>query len=208
MKSFIKQGKSAFLFAIAMFVLCGFIYPMGMSAISMLLFPTQANGNLVSFHGQIIGSKYVGQEFDAPYFFHSRPSAIHYNMYTKEEKQQGSYKGVASGSHNYAMSNPKLEKRVHQEIQTLQKENPGLTKRAIPDDLVSESGSGLDPHISVQAATIQIKRVSKASHLSEQQLQHMIKQAREDKVLGFLGEDKVNVLKLNMLIADKLHLYK
>ena len=204
MKRFFKYFKNALLVSIAMFVICGFAYPMIMTGISQIIFPHQANGSLIEENGEVVGSSLVGQDFTDERLFHCRPSAYNYNTYTEEDKENGDYSGVSSGSNNYAPSNPDLEKRINEDIEKFLQENPTIEKEDIPSDIITASGSGLDPHISVEAANVQIDRVSENTGLTKKQLKKMIEENTEGKFLGIFGEEKVNVLELNLSLAKEI----
>ena len=204
MKIFFKYFKNALLVSIAMFAICGFAYPMIMTGISQIIFPHQANGSLIEENGEVVGSSLVGQDFTDERLFHCRPSAYNYNTYTEEDKENGDYGGVSSGSNNYAPSNPDLEKRINEDIEKFLQENPTIEKEDIPSDIITASGSGLDPHISVEAANVQIDRVSENTGLTKKQLKKMIEENTEGKFLGIFGEEKVNVLELNLSLAKEI----
>ena len=204
MKRFFKYFKNALLISIAMFAICGFAYPMIMTGISQIIFPHQANGSLIEENGEVVGSSLVGQDFTDERLFHCRPSAYNYNTYTEEDKENGDYGGVSSGSNNYAPSNPDLEKRINEDIEKFLQENPTIEKEDIPTDIITASGSGLDPHISVEAANVQIDRVSENTGLTKKQLKKMIEENTEGKFLGIFGEEKVNVLELNLSLAKEI----
>ena len=204
MKRFFKYFKNALLVSIAMFAICGFAYPIIMTGISQIIFPHQANGSLIEENGEVVGSSLVGQDFTDERLFHCRPSAYNYNTYTEEDKENGNYGGVSSGSNNYAPSNPDLEKRINEDIEKFLQENPTIEKEDIPSDIITASGSGLDPHISVEAANVQIDRVSENTGLTKKQLKKMIEENTEGKFLGIFGEEKVNVLELNLSLAKEI----
>ncbi|WP_302133237.1 K(+)-transporting ATPase subunit C [Thomasclavelia spiroformis] len=204
MKRFFKYFKNALLVSIAMFAICGFAYPMIMTGISQIIFPHQANGSLIEENGEVVGSSLIGQDFTDERLFHCRPSAYNYNTYTEEDKENGDYGGVSSGSNNYAPSNPDLEKRINEDIEKFLQENPTIEKEDIPSDIITASGSGLDPHISVEAANVQIDRVSENTGLTKKQLKKMIEENTEGKFLGIFGEEKVNVLELNLSLAKEI----
>lgn len=204
MKRFFKYFKNALLVSIAMFAICGFAYPMIMTGISQIIFPHQANGSLIEENGEVVGSSLVGQDFTDERLFHCRPSAYNYNTYTEEDKENGNYGGVSSGSNNYAPCNPDLEKRINEDIEKFLQENPTIEKEDIPSDIITASGSGLDPHISVEAANVQIDRVSENTGLTKKQLKKMIEENTEGKFLGIFGEEKVNVLELNLSLAKEI----
>lgn len=204
MKKLLKHFKTPFLFTISMVLICGLAYPLVMTGIAQVIFPSQANGSIAKVEGKEVGSYLVGQDFTDERLFHCRPSAYNYNTYTEKQKEEGDYAGVASGSNNYANSNPDLEKRIKEDIDAFLKENPSVKKEDIPADFITASGSGLDPHISVKAAKIQLDRVSEKSGISKKKLEKMIKESTQDKVLGVFGEKVVNVLKLNLEVAKEI----
>lgn len=204
MKKFLRHFRLAFLFAIAMFVICGFIYPMVLTGVSQVVFPSQSNGSLVEVDGKAVGSEIVGQDFTDERLFHCRPSAYNYNTYTQEQKDSGEYAGLSSGSNNYAPSNPALKERLDEDIEKFLEENPTVSKEDIPSDIITASGSGLDPHISVEAAKVQMDRVAKNTGLSQEQLEKMIEENTSGKFLGIFGEETVNVLKLNLMVVQEI----
>lgn len=204
MKSFLKVARQALVFSIGMVLVCGILYPLALTGVSQVLFPTQANGSLVEVDGKEVGSTLVGQDFQDERLFKCRPSAYNYNTYTQAEKDDGTYAGVASGSNNYAPSNPDLLTRVEEDIDAFLAANPDVKKEDIPMDIVTASGSGLDPHISVASANIQVAAIASASGLSEQELQTIIENHTTKKFLGVFGEETVNVLECNLEIAQKI----
>ena len=204
MRKYLKPFKTAFFVSIAMYLLCGFAYPMVLTGISQIIFPNQANGSLVEMDGKVVGSTLVGQDFTDERLFHCRPSAYSYNTYTQEDKENGTYTGLSSGSNNYAVSNPKLEERLNQDIEQFLKENPTITRDEIPSDIIAASGSGLDPHISVEAANVQVDRIVKNTQLSETKVKELIKQNTAGKLFGIFGEERVNVLELNLSLVKEL----
>ena len=204
MKKFLRHFRLAFLFAIAMFVICGFIYPMVLTGVSQVVFPSQSNGSLVEVDGKAVGSEIVGQDFTDERLFHCRPSAYNYNTYTQEQKDSGEYAGLSSGSNNYAPSNPALKERLDEDIEKFLEENPTVSKEDITSDIINALGSGLDPHISVEAAKVQMDRVAKNTGLSQEQLEKMIEENTSGKFLGIFGEETVNVLKLNLMVAQEI----
>lgn len=151
----IKSLRAPVLVTLVLLLICGLIYPVVMTLMSQALFPSQANGSIIYVDGQAVGAKNVGQDFTDPRFMRCRPSAYQYNTYTVDEEgnkfyNDGSeYAGVASGSNNYGASNPALAERVQGDIDEFLAEHPDLTVEDIPTDLVTASGSGLDPHISL-----------------------------------------------------------
>lgn len=206
MKEFFKGFKKAILLTLSFLVICGLIFPIVLTGVSQLIFPKQANGSLIEVNGEVVGSELIGQDFSEDYFLKCRPSAVNYNTYTQEQKDNGDYSGVASGSTNYAPTNPNLTDRVAQDIEDFLQANPTVSKEEIPTDLLTASGSGLDPHISVASAKIQLEAVSKASGLSMDVLNNIVDKNTSGKVLGIFGEETVNVLKVNLDIAKEMGL--
>ncbi|TVX87297.1 potassium-transporting ATPase subunit KdpC [Paenibacillus agilis] len=178
--------------SIGLMILCGLVYPFVMTAAAQTLFPYQANGSLVKDeNGQIVGSAHIGQAFTDSKYFHGRVSSIEYN-------------GVGSGSGNLAPTNEALTERVEQSMNDWQEQNPQMAVSEVPADLLTNSASGLDPHITPQAASVQIPRIAKATGLSEQQLTQLVKNHTEEPDLGVFGEARVNVLLLNMELEQLL----
>src|SRR5215471_10432975 len=181
-----KNFLTALLMTIVTTVLFGLVYPLVVTGIAQLVFPDQANGQLIRRgDGAIIGSRLIGQPFTGQAYFHSRPSAA----------GVAGYDAVASGGSNLGPTSEKLIERVKTDLEKLQTENPGVP---VPIDLVTTSGSGLDPHISPAAAEFQIARVARARGLSETELRQIVSNHTEGRQLGFLGEARVNVLELNL----------
>lgn len=206
MKTFIR----ALTVTAVLFILCGLIYPLAMTGISQLFIKKQANGSIIMSNGQAVGSELLGQNFTDNRFFHGRVSAVNYNTYKPEDKtpdEEGkkSYNGVSSGSANLAPSNPSLAKRVKEDMDAFLKANPGVKKDDIPTDFLTSSGSGLDPDISPQAAKLQIPAIAKATGLSAKDLEEIVKKCTEGRTLGIFGEPRVNVLKANIEISNRIN---
>lgn len=208
MKLFMKYLKNAVKCTVVLGVLCTVIYPAALTLAGQALFPKQANGSMVMAvidgEDRAVGSKYVGQQFEDSRFFHGRISSVNYNCYTQEEKEDGSYGGVASGSFNYGNSNPDLKTRVEADMAAWMEAHPDVKQEDIPSDLLTASGSGLDPHISVRGARVQVGEISKASGLTEEELNAIIDNNTQKKALGIFGEEAVNVLGCNLEIANRL----
>ncbi len=204
-----KIIKKSILVSIVLMVICGLIYPLVMTGISQLLLNKQANGSMIVIDGKEVGSELIGQKFTNPKFFRGRVSSVNYNTYTEEDTipdkdGKAAYSGVGSGSQNLAPSSIDLQERVKSDIEDFLKFNPGVKKEDIPTDLLTSSGSGLDPDISPKSAKIQIPAVSKASGISETELQKIVDKYTEKKSLEIFGEPRVNILKVNLEIASNL----
>lgn len=211
MNSFMKMFKNAFILSVAMLLICGVIYPLSLTGVSQLVFNKQANGNLIKINGEAVGSELVGQKFTDARFFRGRVSSVNYNTYTEEDlipdaEGNTAYGGVSSGNTNYGASNQDLKARVEADIEEFLASHPGVKKEDIPADLLTASGSGLDPHISPASAEIQIPAIAAATGLAEDVLQEIVKNNTDSKLFGVLGENKVNVLKANIEIAEALNM--
>lgn len=181
-----KNLLTAVLMTIVTTILLGLIYPLVVTGLAQVIFPDQANGSLIKrADGTVIGSRLIGQPFSSPGYFRSRPSAAGANGYDA---------GASSGS-NLGPTNKKLIDRVKADVEKLQVENPS---KPVPIDLVTTSGSGLDPHISPAAAEFQLPRVARERGISEDQVRQIVTAHTEGRQFGFLGEAVVNVLELNL----------
>jgi K+-transporting ATPase ATPase C chain len=185
----LKELKPALLILIVLTVITGAVYPLIVTGIAQVLFPRQANGSLIQRDGKAVGSELIGQPFGAPKYFWSRPSAT--SPYP--------YNAAASSGSNQGPLNTALTEAVAGRIKALRDADPGNTA-PVPADLVTASGSGLDPHISSAAAEYQVARVAKARNLDPQKVRALVAEATEGRQLGFLGEPRVNVLKLNLAL--------
>lgn len=204
---FLHNGRQVILVTVILLVICGLLFPLLLTGLSSVLFPHQANGSLIEVDGQVVGAEHVGQEFTQDYYLWGRPSAYHYNTYYEDEEgnqtySDGSeYAGLSSGSNNYAPSNPALTERIEADLETFLARNPDVSVEDIPADLLTASGSGLDPDISPESAEIQVPRIAKASGLSEDEVREIIARHTEGKFLGIFGDETVNVLGVNIDIA-------
>lgn len=208
MKRFAVYFKRALILTVILLVFCSIIYPLILTGLGQLIFPKQANGNLIKINGEAVGSELIGQDFTSDKYFHGRISSINYNTYAKEEKENGTYGGVSSGSYNYAPTNKELQERVREDVIAFKERYKEATGEEftgkIPADLLTASGSGLDPHISPASAEIQIPIVTANSGLNKDEVEEIVEQNTEHKVLGIFGEEKVNVLKCNIAIAEAI----
>jgi potassium-transporting ATPase KdpC subunit len=182
-----EQLRPALMMLLVMTVLTGLVYPLAITGMAQLLFPHQANGSLIVRDGKVIGSELIGQYFDDPKYFWSRPSAT----------SPFPYNAAASGGSNLGPTNPALIDAVKARVAALRAADPG-NDRPVPVDLVTASGSGLDPHISPAAALYQGKRVARARGLDERRVNALVAQHTEGRQLWLLGEPRVNVLELNL----------
>jgi len=173
-------------------ILLGVGYPLAVTGVSQLLFPHQANGSLITKGNQVVGSELIGQNFTRPEYFQPRPSAA----------GNDGYDPTASGGYNYGPTNQKLIDRVKASVDKFHKENPDYSG-PIPADLLTGSGSGLDPDISPASAQAQEPRVAKARGISADQLNQLVTQYTQSPDLGLLGEPRVNVLKLNLALDEQ-----
>jgi len=179
-----KNLITAVLMTIATTILFGLVYPLVVTGLAQVIFPKQANGQLIQKDGKAIGSRIIGQGFSGPGYFHSRPSAA-----------GNGYDAANSGGSNLGPTNQKLIDRVKRDVATAQTENPG---QSAPIDLVTTSASGFDPHISPAAAEFQLPRVAKERGAPIEQLRALVAKHTETRQLGVLGEARVNVLELNL----------
>ncbi len=183
-----KNLITAVLMTIATTVLLGILYPLLVTGLAQLIFPKQANGELIKGKdGVVVGSRLIGQPFSGPGYFHSRPSAA----------GAAGYDATASGGSNLGPTNAQLITRVKGDVAKLQAENPGTP---IPVDLVTTSGSGLDPDISPAAVQFQIRRVAAERKISEAEVAQLVRDNSENRQWGFLGEPRVHVLELNLAL--------
>lgn len=169
-------------------IMLGLLFPLLILGIGQL-FPDQSNGFPIYKDGKLIGFENIGQKFTDPKYFWGRPSAVDYNA-------------ASTGASNKGSTNPDYLKSVQDRIDTLLKYNPEIRKSDIPADLVTASGSGLDPHISVQGARFQIRRIAKVRYLDAQKIKSLVEQNIEKPLLGLFGPERINVLKLNLALDN------
>ena len=194
----LREIRPAIVVLVALTLITGLVYPLAMTGIAKVILPRQAEGSLIERDGKIIGSALIGQEFKSDKYFHGRPSATSApdpNDATKTVPAP--YNAANSGGSNLGPSNKALIDRVQADIDALKKENPS---QPVPIDLVTTSGSGLDPDISPEAAYFQVPRVAKVRNLPEGRVRQLVNEHIQERFLGILGEARVNVLQLNIAL--------
>ena len=194
----LKQIRPALILLIALTVVTGLIYPLAVTGLAGVMFPDQANGSLIVRNGQVIGSALIGQNFTEDKYFHGRPSAT-----TAPDPKDASktvpapYNAANSGGSNLGPTSKALAERVKADVEKLKGENPS---QPVPVDLVTTSGSGLDPDISPDAALFQVPRVARARGLPENRVRALVVAQTKGRLMGWLGEPRVNVLRLNLAL--------
>jgi potassium-transporting ATPase KdpC subunit len=194
----VREIRPAIVVLVALTLITGLAYPLAMTGIAQALFPRQAQGSLIERNGTVIGSELIAQQFQSDKYFRGRPSATTApdpNDATKTVPAP--YNAANSGGSNLGPSNKALIDRVQGDIDKLKQENPSAP---VPADLVTTSASGLDPHISPEAALFQIPRIAKARNLPEERIRQLVGDHTEGRLLGLLGEPRVNVLLLNLAL--------
>ena len=194
----LRQIRPALVVLVALTLITGLVYPLAMTGIAQVIFPHQANGSMIERGGKVIGSGLIGQVFESDKYFHGRPSAT--TMPDPKDPTKtvpAPYNAANSGGSNFGPSNKALIDRVQDDLAKLQKENPGAP---VPADLVTTSASGLDPDISPEAALFQVPRIAKARNLPEERIRKLVEDNTEGRLLGLLGEPRVNVLRINLAL--------
>ena len=194
----LREIRPAIVVLVALTLITGLVYPLAMTGIAQALFPRQAQGSLIERNGTVIGSELIGQQFQSDKYFHGRPSATTAPGPNDSTKSvPAPYNAANSGGSNLGPSNKALTDRVQGDIDKLKQENPSMP---VPADLLTTSASGLDPHISPEAALFQIPRIAKARNLPEERIRHLVADHTEGRLYGLLGEPRVNVLLLNLAL--------
>lgn len=185
----IARGVRSCILLFATVVVLSLVYTFFITWGAQILMPYQAGGSLIYVNGTVVGSELIGQNFSSPGYFHGRPSAVDYNASN-------------SGGSNYGATSVALMEQVKQRVEKVRNENGLSPNASVPADLVLASGSGLDPHISVDGAMIQVQRIAKARGLAELDLQELVDRQTEQPQFGFLGQTRINVLKLNIALDE------
>ncbi len=194
----LREIRPAIVLLVALTVITGLAYPLAMTGIAGVLFPRQAQGSLIEKDGKVVGSALIGQEFKDDKYFHGRPSATTAPDPNDSTKTvPAPYNAANSGGSNLGPTSKALADRLKEDVDKLKAENPG---QPVPVDLVTTSGSGLDPDISPDAALFQVPRVAKARNLPEDAVKQLVASHTEGRLLGLLGEPRVNVLALNLAL--------
>jgi len=194
----LREIRPAIILLVVLTLITGLLYPLAMTGLAQVLFPAQANGSMIVLDSKVVGSALIGQQFSDDKYFHGRPSATN----TPDPKDatktvDAPYNAANSGGSNLGPTNKALIDRVKGDVDKLKQENPSAP---VPMDLVTTTASGLDPHISPEAAFFQVPRVAKARNMPEDRLRQLVNQQVEGRILGLLGESRVNVLALNMAL--------
>lgn len=194
----LREIRPAILVLVMLTLITGLAYPLAMTGIAGVIFPKQSQGSLIEKDGKVIGSALIGQEFKSDKYFHGRPSAtLGPDPADSTKTVSVPYNAANSGGSNLGPTSKALAERVKEDVEKRKAENPNA---AVPVDLVTTSGSGLDPDISPEAALFQVPRIAKARNMSEDTIRQMITMSTQGRTLGLLGEPRVNVLALNLAL--------
>jgi len=194
----LREIRPAIVVLVALTLITGLAYPLAMTGIAEVLFPRQAQGSLIEQDGKVVGSALIGQIFESDKYFHGRPSATTAPAPNDSNKTvPAPYNAANSGGSNLGPSNKALIDRVQGDVDKLKAENPSMP---VPQDLVTTSASGLDPHISPEAALFQVPRIAKVRNLPEDRVRQLVADNTEGRLFGLLGEPRVNVLQLNLAL--------
>jgi K+-transporting ATPase ATPase C chain len=189
MYDIVKEVKPAVMLFLAFSLLTGLVYPLVITGIVQTTMPEQAEGSLITVDGKVIGSELIGQNFTSPGYFHGRPSTVN-------------YAANGSGASNYGPTSTKLMDQVRHRVEQVRMENNLSQNSPVPADLVLASASGLDPHISTQGAMLQVPRIGRVRALPESEVKLLVYQTLDPAEFGILGQERVNVLKLNLALDD------
>jgi potassium-transporting ATPase KdpC subunit len=194
----LREIRPAIVVLVALTLITGLAYPLAMTGIAEVIFPRQAQGSLIEQDGKVVGSALIGQVFESDKYFHGRPSATTAPDPNDSTKTvPAPYNAANSGGSNLGPSNKALIDRVQGDVDKLKQENPSMP---VPQDLVTTSASGLDPHISPEAALFQVPRIAKARNLPEDRVRQLVADNTEGRLFGLLGEPRVNVLQINLAL--------
>ena len=196
----LKEIRPAIVFVVALTLMTGLVYPLAMTGIAQVIFPYRAQGSMIERSGTVVGSELIGQQFTSDNYFHGRPSATNTPDPNDSTKTvDAPYNAANSGGSNLGPTNKALIDRISSDVEKLKAESPSGN---VPIDLITTSGSGLDPDISPEAALFQVPRVAKARNLPEERIRQLVEQHVEGRTLGLFGEPRVNVLRLNLALDE------
>jgi potassium-transporting ATPase KdpC subunit len=194
----LKEIRPAIILLVLLTLITGLAYPLAMTAIAGAIFPKQAEGSLIEKDGKVVGSALIGQEFKDDKYFHGRPSAtVAPDPADSTKTVSAPYNAANSGGSNLGPTSKALNDRIKEDVEKLKAENPSA---AIPIDLVTTTGSGLDPDISPEGALFQVPRIAKARNMTEDRIRQLVADNTEGRLAGLLGEPRVNVLALNLAL--------